>query len=54
MLHSKFQPNIPSGSGEVFIFIGFAIFSYCSHYYEALQSGLEVIKLFSMLNSAEH
>ena len=31
MCHTKFQPNIPSGSGEKIDFNGFAIFSYGGH-----------------------
>ena len=29
--HTKYQPNIPSGSGEKINFIGVAIFNYGSH-----------------------
>ena len=31
MTHAKFQPNIPSSSGEKVDFIGFAIFSTGDH-----------------------
>ena len=31
MHHTKFQPNLPSGSGQKNDFIGFTIFSYGGH-----------------------
>ena len=49
ILHTKFQPNIHSHSGENGDFIGFAIFSNGSHLEFSTQLNFTILKPWSLI-----
>ena len=49
ILHTKFQPNIPSRSGENDNFISFAIFSNGCHLEFSNQLNFTILKLWSLI-----
>ena len=49
MLHTKFQLNIPSGSGEKVNFVGFAIFSNSGHLGFSTRLNFTILKPCSLI-----
>ena len=49
ILHTKFQPNIPSRLGENVDFISFAIFNNCGHLEFSTRLNFTILKPWSLI-----